>query len=178
MGLRVPCSALATLAACNAFAQPVPRADHHQHLFSPAVAALISPAPPAPPVEPITASDLVALLDAAGIRRALILSVAYMFGSPNRTVENEYQKVMAENDWTSAEVAVTRTASAASAASIRFGTTRSRSWPAARRIRGSAAASSCTSETRSSTTTTRSRSHGSGGCSALRTITGCPSSST
>jgi predicted TIM-barrel fold metal-dependent hydrolase len=105
MGLRVPCAALATLAACNAFAQPVPRADHHQHLFSPAVAALISPAPPAPPVEPVTASDLVALLDAAGIRRALILSVAYMFGSPNRTVENEYQKVMAENDWTSAEVA-------------------------------------------------------------------------
>jgi predicted TIM-barrel fold metal-dependent hydrolase len=105
MGSRVPCSTLATLAACSAFAQPVPLADHHQHLFSPAVAVLISPPSPAPPVEPITASDVVALLDASGIRRALVLSVAYMFGSPNRTVENEYEKVKAENDWTSAEVA-------------------------------------------------------------------------
>jgi predicted TIM-barrel fold metal-dependent hydrolase len=34
-----------------------------------------------------------------------VLSVAYMFGSPNRTVENEYEKVKAENDWTSQQVA-------------------------------------------------------------------------
>ena len=105
MGFRGLVSALATLAAGHVFAQAVPLADHHEHLFSPAIAALISPAPPAEPVKPITASDVVALLDAAGIRRALVLSVAYMFGSPNRTVENEYEKVKAENDWTSAEVA-------------------------------------------------------------------------
>src|SRR5437867_4209306 len=105
MGFRGLVSALATLAAGHVFAQAVPLADHHQHLFSPAIAALISPAPPAEPVKPITASDVVALLDAAGIRRALVLSVAYMFGSPNRAVENEYEKVKAENDWTSREVA-------------------------------------------------------------------------
>ena len=105
MVFRALCSALATLTAGDVLAQAVPRADHHQHLFSPAVAALISPAPPAEPVKPIAASDLVALLDAADIRRALVLSVAYMFGSPNRTVENEYEQVKAENDWTSREVA-------------------------------------------------------------------------
>jgi uncharacterized protein len=33
------------------------------------------------------------------------LSVAYIYGQPTRTVENEYEKVKAENDWTSAQVA-------------------------------------------------------------------------
>jgi len=47
----------------------------------------------------LAARDLVALLDSAGIRRAVILSVAYMYGSPSRTVEDEYVKVRAENDW-------------------------------------------------------------------------------
>jgi predicted TIM-barrel fold metal-dependent hydrolase len=77
---------------------PAPLADHHQHLFSPAIDALIS-------VKRIDAADLIALLDAARIRRAAVLSVAYMFGNPSRTVENEYEKVKAENDWTSQQVA-------------------------------------------------------------------------
>jgi predicted TIM-barrel fold metal-dependent hydrolase len=75
-----------------------PIADHHQHLVSPAVAAMIS-------TQPITAKDLIAQLDAAGIQRALVLSVAYMYGSPARAVEDEYTKVRAENDWTAAQVA-------------------------------------------------------------------------
>ena len=53
----------------------------------------------------ITASDLVALLDPAGIRRALVLSVAYMYGSPARTVADEYARVRDENDWTGAQAA-------------------------------------------------------------------------
>jgi hypothetical protein len=85
---------------------PPPLVDHHQHLFSPAVAALISPAPPAPPVSPITSSELIPLLDAAGVKRAAVLSVAYIFGQPTRNVENEYEKVRAENDWTSQQVAL------------------------------------------------------------------------
>jgi predicted TIM-barrel fold metal-dependent hydrolase len=48
---------------------------------------------------------VVALLDSAGIRRALVLSVAYMYGSPARTVDDEYAKVRAENDWTGAQAA-------------------------------------------------------------------------
>ena len=54
--------------------------------------------------QPISASDLIAMLDAAGIRRAVVLALGYTWGSPNRTVENEYEKVKAENDWTSQQV--------------------------------------------------------------------------
>jgi hypothetical protein len=51
--LRVLPAILVALSVCPAVAQPL--ADHHQHLFSPALAALISPAPPAEPVAPSTA---------------------------------------------------------------------------------------------------------------------------
>lgn len=53
----------------------------------------------------ITARDVLELLDLAGIQRALLLSAAYMYGSPARTVDNEYSKVRAENDWTGAQAA-------------------------------------------------------------------------
>lgn len=77
-----------------------PLVDHHQHLWSPAAAAL------APNLSVLTASDLVRLLDEAGIRRAAVYSLAYQYGNPNRPpVEDEYAKVMAENDWTAREVA-------------------------------------------------------------------------
>lgn len=82
--------------------QNAPAADHHQHLFSPALASLLAAESPGFP--PITAQDVVALLDSAGIRRALVLSVAYLYGSPRRTVDQEYAKVRAENDWTAAQV--------------------------------------------------------------------------
>jgi predicted TIM-barrel fold metal-dependent hydrolase len=88
-------SAASVCLSSNALA---PRADHHQHLFSPAIAALISFAP-------IGVDDLVARLDEAGIARAVVLSVAYMYGSPSRSVEHEYEKVKGENDWTSQQVA-------------------------------------------------------------------------
>ena len=93
-------------ALARAAAQSAPSADHHQHLFSPALAALISPPAPAAPVASIDATQLVSLLDAAGIRRAAVLSVAYIWGSPARAVENEYDKVKAENDWTAQQVAL------------------------------------------------------------------------
>lgn len=85
-------------AAAVAYGQSAPLADHHQHLFSPGIAALIG-------AKPITVDDLISLLDSAGIRRAAVLSVAYMYGNPSRTVGNEYEKVKAENDWTSDQVA-------------------------------------------------------------------------
>jgi predicted TIM-barrel fold metal-dependent hydrolase len=87
------------LCATTARAQNAPVADHHQHLFSPALVAMLKASgADAPPV--LTARDLVPLLDSAGIRRAVLLSVAYMYGSPSRTVSDEYAKVRAENDWT------------------------------------------------------------------------------
>jgi uncharacterized protein len=98
VNLKILSYALVIICACPAGGQSAPRVDHHQHLFSPEIAKLIS-------LDPITARDVIALLDAARIERAAILSVAYIFGSPNRRVENEYEKVRAENDWTSQQVA-------------------------------------------------------------------------
>ena len=89
---------VAVLSAASAYAQPAPLADHHQHLFSPTVAV-------AEGVKEINAEDLISLLDAAGIRRATVLSVAYILGDPKSTAADEYDKVKAENDWTSAQVA-------------------------------------------------------------------------
>src|SRR5262245_54493202 len=83
--------------------QPAPAADHHQHFFSPAIVEML--ATPTGGPQAITARDVVALLDTAGIRRGLVLSVAYLYGSPARTLDDEYAKVRAENDWTAAQAA-------------------------------------------------------------------------
>jgi predicted TIM-barrel fold metal-dependent hydrolase len=75
-----------------------PLVDHHQHLYS--VETTRSSR-----IEPLDAANLIAYLDAAGIRRAAVLSVAYQFGNPNRPVIDEYGQVRAENDWTSRQIA-------------------------------------------------------------------------
>jgi uncharacterized protein len=76
--------------------QAPPRAavvDYHQHLFSPAITNSGATRPV------VSAEDLVALLDAAGIRKALVLSLAYQYGNPNRpAVQNEYETVNFQND--------------------------------------------------------------------------------
>lgn len=51
-----------------------PLVDHHQHLFSPAIAAVLKAEGREVPA--FTARGLVALLDAVSIRRAVVLSVA------------------------------------------------------------------------------------------------------
>ena len=81
----------------------VPLVDHHQHFFSPSIEALL--AGPSGGPKALLAPEIISLLDAAGIERALVLSVAYMYGSPNRQVEDEYTKVRAENDWTATQAA-------------------------------------------------------------------------
>ena len=93
------------LSAASLHAQEAPLADHHQHLFSPALAALMSPPVPVPPIPSVTARDLIALLDAAGIKRAVVLSAAYIFEQPSRKVENAADQVRATNDWTGQQVA-------------------------------------------------------------------------
>lgn len=79
-----------------------PRVDHHQHLFSPNLAVLLSE--PGDPFHSIAATDLVQLLDEAGIQRAVVLSTAYIFSQPGRVVNREDEAVRAENDWTSHQV--------------------------------------------------------------------------
>jgi uncharacterized protein len=90
------------LGACSAAGQVAPVADHHQHLFSPALVALLDTTHA---MQPITARDLVALLDSARIRRAVLLSAAYIYGSPKRSVPDEYAQVRAENDWNASQAA-------------------------------------------------------------------------
>ena len=53
-----------------------------------------------------TADKLIGVLDAAGIEKAAVLSVAYIFSMPDLEIEEELQKVQAENDWVAGQVAL------------------------------------------------------------------------
>jgi uncharacterized protein len=99
MKLRILMCTFAALAFSPLQGQAQPLVDYHQHFFGPAVTEL------SPGIEQIAATELVVLLDSAGIRRAVVLSVAYQFSNPNRPqIENEYAQVKAENDFTSRQV--------------------------------------------------------------------------
>ena len=85
----------------STFERIVPVADYHQHLFSPAYAALQSPG-----FKTISAQELIRLLDKAGIKRAVVLSTAYRWGRPGAEPPDEYAGVKSENDWTAAQAAL------------------------------------------------------------------------
>jgi len=75
--------------------------DYHQHLYSP-VAGPISVSG----WSGVTADELIPLMDAAHIDRAIVLSTAYSLANPHKpTVPNEREAVRIDNDWTSAQVA-------------------------------------------------------------------------
>ena len=69
------------------------------------------PAPTATSGAPFTAVQLIEQLDSARIQRALVLSVAYWFGSAlmpgaeKLPIADEYARVRAENDWVASETA-------------------------------------------------------------------------
>ena len=105
MATRIIAAALVCLWPAAVRAQGTPAADHHQHLFSPGLAAAMSPPAPAPPMQPVTAADVIALLDAAGIRRAVVLSTGYIFEQPSRKIDQAADKLRADHDWTSQQVA-------------------------------------------------------------------------
>jgi predicted TIM-barrel fold metal-dependent hydrolase len=68
--------------------------------------AVESPAWPGPPTQPpIDAAKLVALLDAAGIDKAAVLSEAYWFDAPDARLEPgaALARVREENDWTATQ---------------------------------------------------------------------------
>jgi len=108
-------AAVLSMALLQSAASPTgplaPRVDHHQHLLSPATierinagAARLGRPSRARGEEPVTAKRLVAMLDAAGIERAVVLSNAYYFDGI-RLGPEAYPVVQAENDWTAMEVA-------------------------------------------------------------------------
>jgi predicted TIM-barrel fold metal-dependent hydrolase len=72
--------------------------DHHQHLLRSAVKP--------PEGFALTADDLIFQMNEAGIRRAVVLSIAYQLGNPRRPpIADEYTRVKAENDWTRQQAA-------------------------------------------------------------------------
>lgn len=78
---------------------PVPLASYHQHLISPAMGEVWQIP------DRMDAKDLIVQLDDARIRRAVVLSVAYVYGDERRQIPDEQAKVSAENDWTAEQVA-------------------------------------------------------------------------
>ena len=75
-----------------------PRVDYHQHLVSPAFA----------PIAKLPERDGAALLkelDAAGIERAVVLSVGYSFSDERKRLSDPDRLTREENDWTSTEAA-------------------------------------------------------------------------
>jgi predicted TIM-barrel fold metal-dependent hydrolase len=92
---------IALVTACTttaAIAQETPGVDYHQHFVSPAFQ----------PVAQVPARDakaLLAELDAAGIHKAVVLSVAYSFGDERKNLNDPERLAREENDWTSAQVA-------------------------------------------------------------------------
>lgn len=89
-----------------------PIADHHLHLRSPAGASFLfgddtgpTRAPDDPNYQATTAKQVLAALDAASIEHGLVLSIAYMFGSAQTEITNEYSLVKAENNYIAEQVA-------------------------------------------------------------------------
>ena len=109
MKVFLPAMAVALLAACTttpAAVPPQPRTaplvDYHQHLVSP-------PFAPIAKLPERNGAALVRELDAAGIDRAVVLSVGYSFSDERKKLPDPDRLTREENDWTSAEV--TRNAS-------------------------------------------------------------------
>ncbi|MGH8853127.1 MAG: amidohydrolase family protein, partial [Telluria sp.] len=102
----VPTALAAQARAASARTAPaaaIPVAGHHQVVFSPAAAAFMSSATAT--MHPVSAQDLIPQLDAAGIERAAVLSVAWVYGQPVRSLDGEYRRVRAENDWAARQAA-------------------------------------------------------------------------
>jgi predicted TIM-barrel fold metal-dependent hydrolase len=83
-----------SLGVAQAAGAPTPIADHHMHIFSPEASRILTlicervgpvKCPPEIAKSPSTGDDVVAALDAAGVRRGVLLSTGYFFGSPELT---------------------------------------------------------------------------------------------
>ena len=75
-----------------------PYLDYHQHLVSPAFAPIVK-------LPERDGAMLVRELNAAGIERAVVLSVGYSFADERKALVDPDRLTREQNDWTSAEVA-------------------------------------------------------------------------
>ena len=104
MRISAALAALPLLAACAARAsaplpsRAAPLVDYHQHLVSPAFAPIVK-------LPERDGAALVRELDAAGIGRAVVLSVGYSFADERKGLSDPDRLTREENDWTSTQVA-------------------------------------------------------------------------
>jgi len=75
----------------------VPLVDYHQHLVSAAFAPIVK-------LPQRDGAALVKELDAAGIKRAVVLSVGYSYGDERKKLDDPDRLTREENDWTSGQV--------------------------------------------------------------------------
>jgi predicted TIM-barrel fold metal-dependent hydrolase len=103
MSRRLAAGSILLMSACvsRRSAAPIaalaPRVDYHQHLVSDAFA----------PIAKLARRDaraLLAELDAAGIGKAVVLSVGYSFGDERKKLPDPDRLTREENDWTSGQV--------------------------------------------------------------------------
>lgn len=66
---------------------------------------MLTPINPPAYAPPILAERIIDVLDDAGIKYGVVLSLGYWFGQPQREIEDRYKKTRDENDWTVAQVA-------------------------------------------------------------------------
>ena len=93
----------------TAMASEGPVADHHIHIRSAEAAELLSNmggVRAAVTMESQTAEQLIEAMDVASIQHGLVLSLVYLFASPDVQVENEYQVVRDENNYVAQQVAL------------------------------------------------------------------------
>jgi predicted TIM-barrel fold metal-dependent hydrolase len=90
-------------------AAETPVADHHIHIRSAGAAHLLAGMGgerAAETMESQEAAEAVEAMDVASIQKGLVLSLAYLFGSPDADFDNEYVAVRAENDYVANQVAL------------------------------------------------------------------------
>ena len=92
------------LTACSTLptsAPTAPHVDYHQHLVSPAWAPIAK-------MPPRDGATLLAEMDRAGVRQAVVLSTGYSYADERKKLPDPDGLTRAENDWTSAQVAAAR----------------------------------------------------------------------
>lgn len=96
--LRVPGKRAEFCGSPHERPRAAPLVDYHQHLVSPAFAPIVK-------LPERDGAALVRELDAAGIERAVVLSVGYSFADERKGLNDPDRLTREQNDWTAAEVA-------------------------------------------------------------------------
>lgn len=96
--LLAACASARTEAPPPSAPPPAPRVDYHQHFVSSRFAPIVK--------RPVRdGGTLLAELDAAGVEKAVMLSVGYTFSDERKKLPDPAGLTRAENDWTSEQVA-------------------------------------------------------------------------